>query len=191
MLTEAEVEQGLYQFTVTEYHQMGEAGIFTENDRIELINGRIYTMSPIGRKHFACVARLTKLFTMRLADAAIVSVQNPVILNDRSEPEPDIAVLRPRDDFYEAALPNPADVLLLIEVSEATLRFDKEVKLPLYAQSGIPEVWIINLKTPSVEVYTDPQEGGYGQLKTLKRGQNLTPTAFPLLTFGVSDLMGE
>jgi Uma2 family endonuclease len=190
MLTEIEIAPNQYQFTVEEYHQMGEAGIFTEDDRIELLNGRIYTMSPIGSKHFGCVNRLNAFFSTRLAGKAVVSVQNPVVLNDRSEPEPDITLLRYRDDFYEAQLPDAGDVLLLIEVSDATLRFDKEVKLPLYAQNGIPEVWIINLKAACVEVYTDPQNGSYGQLQTLKRGQSISPQLIPALAVRINELIG-
>ncbi len=189
MTTEIEIAPNQYQFTVAEYHQMGESGIFAEDDRIELLNGRIYTMSPIGRRHFACVNRLNAFFSTRLAGKAVVSVQNPVVLSDRSEPEPDITLLRYRDDFYEAQLPDADDVLLLIEVSDATLRFDKEVKLPLYAESGIPEVWIVNLKSSCVEVYTDPQQGSYSQLQTLKRGQAVTPQQVPLL-IKVNELMG-
>ena len=190
MITETEIVPNQYEFTVEEYHQMGEAGIFTENAGIELLNGRIYTMSPIGKKHFACVNRITRFFAQNLTDQAIVSVQNPVVLNDRSEPEPDVTLLRYQEDFYESQLPNANDVLLLIEVSETTLRFDREIKLPLYAQSEIPEVWIMNLKDASVEVYTNPQEGNYTQLQTLKRGHKLTPQQLPLLAVGVDELIG-
>lgn len=179
-----------YQFTVADYHRMGETGIFTEDDHVELINGRIVKMSPIGRKHFACVNRLTRLFTLQLTDQVVVSVQNPVVLSDRSEPEPDVTLLRPRDDFYEERLPEAADVLLLVEVSEATLRFDKEVKLPLYAESGVAEVWIIDLKTATVEVYAEPQNAIYNQQQTFKRGQSISPRLLPTFTASVQQLIG-
>ncbi len=185
----AEVAQ--HRFTIREYHQMGEAGIFTEDDRIELLEGKIYAMSPVGSRHAACVSRLIRVFTRKLADEAIVNVQNPVELNDRSESEPDLAILLPRDDFYEEQLPKSADVLLLIEVSEATLRFDREVKLPLYAQNGIAEVWIIDLKKSSVEVYREPQDGVYGQKLTLKRGQTIVPEKLPHLTIPIGELLGK
>ena len=185
----AEVAQ--HRFTVREYHQMGEAGIFTRDDRVELLEGKIYAMSPIGSRHAACVKRLTQLFVKKLVDQAIVSVQDPIELNDRSEPEPDLAILLPRDDFYEEQHPKPADVLLLIEVSEVTLRFDRTVKLPLYAQNGIAEVWIIDLKKAGVEVYREPQDGVYGQKLTLKRGQLLTPENLPFLQLTVQELLGK
>lgn len=169
---------------------MGETGIFTEDDRVELLDGQIYTMSPVGRRHAACVKRINRLFTKRADDQAIVSVQDPVELNDHSEPEPDIALLLFRADFYEERLPTAADVLLLIEVSDATLRFDKEVKLPLYAESGIAEVWIIDLKKASIEVYSHPRNGVYQEQQTVKRGQNLTPQQLPSLTLTVQELLG-
>jgi Uma2 family endonuclease len=185
----AEVAQ--HRFTVREYHQMGEAGIFTRDDRVELLEGKIYAMSPIGSRHAACVKRLTQLFVKKLVDQAIVSVQDPIELNDRSEPEPDLAILLPRDDFYEEQHPKSADVLLLIEVSEVTLRFDRNVKLPLYAQNGIAEVWIIDLKKASVEVYREPQDGIYAQKLTLKRGQKLIPDNLPFLELTVQELVGK
>ncbi len=186
----AEIETAPYQFTVGDYHRMGETGIFTEGTRVELLNGQIYTMSPVGRKHAACVKRINNLFSKRLRDQAVISIQDPIILNDFSEPEPDIALLAPRDDFYEAHLPEAPDVFLLIEVSDATLRFDKEIKLPLYAQSGIAEVWIIDLKKSCIEVYTDLQNGLYQQQQTAKRGQFLTPRQLPFLTVVVQELIG-
>jgi Uma2 family endonuclease len=188
MTTTADVLDHL--FTVEAYHQMVDAGILTENDRVELINGRILTMSPIGRKHFACVNRLTNLFASRLVGQTIVSTQNPVVLDDLSEPEPDVVLLNPRADFYESELPTAADVLLLVEVSDATLRFDKQVKLPLYAESGIVEVWIADVKTGRIEVYTQPEAGSYTRQQTYKRGQTLSPQHFPALTVAVEEVIG-
>lgn len=190
MTTEAEIDVVPYLFTVLEYHRMGETGIITEDARVELLNGKIYTMSPIGRKRVACVNRLTNLLPVKLAGRAVVSVQNPVVLNNLSEPEPDIMLLRSRADFYEERLAEAVDVLLLIEVSEATLRFDKEIKLPLYAESSIPEVWIIDLKKGIVEAYSNLQNGSYQQQQTLKRGQTITPQQLPFLTVAVQELIG-
>lgn len=180
-----------HRFTIREYHQMGETGIFTKDDRVELLAGKIYAMSPIGSRHAACVKRLNKLFVSRLGDRALVSVQDPIELSDFSEPEPDLALLLPRDDFYEDQLPRPADVLLLIEVSEAMLRFDREVKLPLYAQNGVAEVWIVDLKKAAIEVYREAQDGLYAQKQTLKRGQKLTPEQLPFLEVTVQELLGK
>lgn len=188
MITEVAVAQ--HQFTIRDYHRMGETGIFTEDDRVELLNGQIYTVSPVGSKHAACVKRINRSFGRNLADEAIVSVHNPVVLNDYSEPEPDVALLFYRDDFYEERLPTAADVLLLIEVSDATLRFDKDVKLPLYAQSAIPEVWIIDLKKACIEVYVNPRDGAYQEQQTRKRGQELTLQQLPFLTVTVQELLG-
>jgi len=179
-----------YQFTVQEYHRMGDTGIISEDARVELIHGQIYTMSPVGRRHSACVKRINKFFAKKIDEQAIISIQDPIVLNDFSEPEPDIALLVYRDDCYEERLPKASDVLLLIEVSEATLRFDKEVKLPLYAESGIPEVWIIDLKKGIIEVNSDLQNGSYQKQQTLKRGQTLIPQQLPLLTVEVQELIG-
>lgn len=166
----AEIETAPYQFTIGDYHRMGETGILSESKRFELINGAIYVKGKTASKEAACRSRLNYVFANRLVSQAIISIKSPIILSEHSEPEPDVTLLRNRDDFYEAQLPEAADVLLLIEVSEATLRFDKEVKLPLYAQNGITEVWIIDLKKSCIEVYTDPQDGVYGQKQILKRG---------------------
>jgi len=149
-------------FSVAEYHQMVDAGILTENDKIELINGEFITMSPIGSKHASCVKRLNTLLSNQLQDDAIISVQDPIQADEYSEPEPDLAVLKPRADFYADGHPQPSDVLIVIEVSDSTLGFDKEVKLPLYAKAGIPEAWVINLPENTVEIYTTPQTGFIG-----------------------------
>jgi Uma2 family endonuclease len=131
------------RFTVHDYHRMGEAGILHEDDRVELIEGELVEMTAIGTRHFSCVNRLNRLLVMHVGDDAIVSVQNPVRLNEYNEPQPDLTVIRPRD--YLESLPKPEDVLLLIEVSDTTLAYDRGVKLPLYARAGIREVWIVDL----------------------------------------------
>ena len=141
-------------FTVDEYHRMGEAGVFSEDDHVDLIEGEILKKSPIGGRHAASFNRLTKEFNNLLGVRAIVSVQNPIMLNDVSEPEPDLAILRPRDDFYGAAHPTASDVLLVIEGGD-TSAYDLKVKLPAYARSGIPQVWIADLTTETVEVHSE------------------------------------
>jgi Uma2 family endonuclease len=148
-------------FTVAEYNRMGEAGIFSEEDRVELVEGEVIERSPIGKRHAACVKRLSALLHRRFGQTAIVSVQDPIQLNDFSEPQPDIVLLNPRDDFYEQSLPMPPDVLLLIEVAETTVQYDRLVKVPLYARASIPEVWLVNLPEEQIELYTEPISGAY------------------------------
>lgn len=163
-------------FNVDDYYRMAEVGIFAPDERrLELIEGEIFKMSPIGTKHASCITRLTAIFGDGLKNAAQVSIQNPVRLDDLSEPEPDVMLLKPRKDFYAEAHPVPADVLLLIEVSDTTLRYDRTVKLPLYARSGIVEVWIVNLKKKVVEVYRKPKHGKYQESKTATAKEILKP----------------
>lgn len=175
------------RFTVHEYHQMAEAGILTEDDRVELIEGEIVDMAPIGSQHAASVARLTVLFS-RVQGRGIVWVQNPIRLGEHSEPQPDLTLLKPRADFYAKAHPGPEDVLLVVEVSDTSAEYDREVKLPLYAQAGIPEVWLVDLATEGVEVYRTPTPQGYREARQLRRDQRLAPQAFPTLDLAVDDL---
>jgi Uma2 family endonuclease len=142
--------------TVEEYHHMIEAGILTEKERVELINGEILEMSPIGNEHSACVKRLNALFNKLLGEKVIVSVQDPVQMGDLSEPEPDIAILKPVEDFYATRRPTPADTLLIIEVADTPFDYDREIKLPLYAESGVPEYWIVNLANKEIEAHRSP-----------------------------------
>ena len=176
-----------WRFTVHDYHRMGEAGILHEDDRVELIEGEIVEMAAIGTRHFSCVNRLTRLLVMNVDDAAVVSVQNPVRLNEHTEPQPDVTVIRPRD--YTESLPEPEDVLLLIEVSDSTLAYDRGVKLPLYARSGIREVWIVDLPGETIERYTDPSGDGYLRVEQARRGQTLQSTALPGLTPAVDEVL--
>jgi hypothetical protein len=176
------------RFTVAEYDQMIAAGILTEDERIELIEGMIAEMSPIGVRHVACINRLTALLTELLGRTAIVSVQNPVHIGERSEPQPDVTVLRPRSDFYGQALATAADVFLLIEVADSSLDYDRAVKTPLYARALIAEVWVINLADETVGVYTEPAEGAYRHIRTLKKGDTLTATVLSAVTLPVDQL---
>ena len=146
--------------TVDEYHQMGEAGILTEDDRVELIEGELVAMAPIGSEHIAASNSLNRLLVLAVGDHGIVSVGNPVRLNRHSEPQPDFSVLKPRDD-YRKMLPRPEDTLLAVEVANTSLDYDRKVKLALYARSGIPEVWIVNLAANEVEVYRSPVADNY------------------------------
>ena len=157
---------------------------------MELIDGEVIELSPISSRHAACVNRLNYLFYSRLRDRAIVRVQNPVELSDRSEPQPDVALLQPRPDFYEAGHPQPQDILLLVEVADTTVEFDREIKMPLYAKSGVREVWIVDLNQNAIAVYREPSLSGYGQVQQLQRGQELAIQAFLDFSLAVDEVLG-
>jgi len=167
---------------------MGEAGILHEDDRVELIEGEIVEMAAIGTRHFACVNALTWLLVRGVGDAAIVSVQNPVRLDEHTEPQPDLTVIRTRD--YRRSLHGPEDALLLIEVSDTTLRYDRGVKLPLYARAGIPEVWIVDLVGEVIERYAGPSGDGYRRVEQARRGEKIESEALPRLTLRVDPVLG-
>ena len=188
MATQIEVTKKL--FTVDEYHRMGEAGIFGPEERVELIEGEILQMSPIGIRHAACVNRANKLLITRLQDRAIVSIQNPVTLDKYSEPQPDILILKPRDDFYVTTGHRPSDVLLMIEVSDSTLRYDTRRKVPLYAATGIPEVWVEDLKNDVILVYRELSGKTFQTTFERRSGETIASLAFPDVPFAVNDLLG-
>jgi Uma2 family endonuclease len=177
-------------FTVDEYHRMSEAGILSEDDRVELIEGEIVKMSPIGSLHAACVKRLNTLLNRKVGQEAIVSVQDPIRLDDYSEPEPDIALLRPRADFYARSHPTAADVLLIIEVADTSLEYDRTVKLPLYAQAGIPEVWLASLPEDRVEAHSEPVNGIYQKVRYARRGESISAERLPSLVLSVDEILG-
>jgi Uma2 family endonuclease len=178
------------RFTVHEYHRMAEAGILHEDDRVELIEGDIVEMTPIGSRHAACVTELTRLLVPLVGDQARVSPQNPLRLGERLEPQPDISVLNVREEGYFGKLPGPEDVLLLIEVSDTTLSYDRGVKLPLYARVGIPEVWIVDLVGEVIERHTDPSGDGYRNSKRARRGETMESAALPELALRVDAVLG-
>jgi len=173
-------------FTRAEYHRMGEVGIFSEDDRVELIRGEIVKMSPIGRHHVAFVNNLNQLLVTRLAGRAIVSVQNPVVLSDDTEPEPDLTILRPRS--YKHAEPTVADVLLLIEVAETSLRYDRVTKRPLYAEAGVPEYWVVDCGAETVEVHRAPTGSGYRELTVVAGASSVNLLAFPDLALTLAEI---
>ena len=150
-----------HRLTVDEYYRMAEVGVLAPDARVELIEGDIVDMAPIGSRHAAAVNLLTERLFRVLADAALVFVQSPVRLNRRSEPQPDLAVVRPRGDRYASGHPTPADVWLLIEVSDTTLRFDLDVKSILYARHSIPELWVVDLIHSELRIFRDPRREGY------------------------------
>ncbi len=176
-------------FTINEYHRMAEAGILHEDDRTELIHGEIIYMSPIGNYHAAVVRRLNTLLSPLVAPQAIVDVQNPVKIGEHSEPEPDIKILPFREDYYAESGVTPQDVLLLIEVSDSTLRYDRNTKLPLYAAAGIPEVWIVDVNKQQLEVYRQPSGERYQFMETLTRDDTVAATQLPL-NVRVKELIG-
>ncbi len=178
------------RLTVDEYHRMGDAGIFLQDERVELLDGELYEMCPIGDGHIGKVNRANFLFGQRLGGRAVVSVQNPIRLSDYAEPEPDIALLRPRADFYETGKARPEDVLLLVEIADTSLNYDRLTKLPRYAAAGIVEVWIVNLLDEQIEVYRDPAAGGYATHTIHVRGDALTPVALPDIAIGVEEILG-
>jgi len=177
-------------FTVDEYHRMAQAGIFSEDDRVELLQGEIVTMAPIGSRHQACVDRLTGLLSLQVAKRAVVRVQGPVRLDEHSEPQPDVALLNVRADYYAQAHPRPEDVLLVVEVAETSAEADRDIKVPLYARAGIAEVWLVDLSGESIEVFQRVSPQGYQEVRRVRRGDRLTPRAIPDLDLAVHDLLG-
>jgi Uma2 family endonuclease len=174
--------------TVTEYHRMGEVGILGERDHVELIEGELVAMAPIGSNHSGTVITLGHSLFRAVGERAMVSVQNPVRLDDFSEPEPDFALLKPRPDSYRDAHPGPADVLLLIEVADTSLNYDRAVKRALYARHAIAELWIVNLAAGEVEVCRQPGPGGYATVHRIGRDGTLEPALLPGVSIPASEL---
>lgn len=169
-----------HRFSLADYMQMIEFGILDENDNLELIRGELVQKMTIGDPHAACVDRLTRLFSRMFdEDVAIVRIQNPVIVLD-SRPEPDVVLAVSRDDDYATSTPLAADILLLIEVADSTLNYDRTEKLSLYAEAGVGEYWIANVKQQCVEVYRDPQSNGtYANAGVFRLGESLTIDRLP------------
>jgi Uma2 family endonuclease len=184
------VEIARHSFTVDEFERMGEAGIFPPAARLELIEGEIVEMSPIGSPHAACVKFLSRLFNELFGKDMLVGTQDPIRLNDFSEPQPDVALLRWRDDFYRSAHPTPADVLLVVEVADTTVETDRKVKVPLYARAGIPEVWLVNIPDERIEVYSDPAGEAYLRAEQFGRGLSAQSQTLKELAVSVEELFG-
>ena len=179
-----------YRFTRDEYHRMAQTGILPPDARVELINGEILEMSPIGRRHKACVDRLTSVFTPPLHSKAIVRVQSSIVLSEGQEPEPDITLLRYRDDFYGDSDETPADILLIIEVADTSEGYDRRTKGPLYARYGIPEMWLADVNRDRLTVYRDPTPDGYATAQVFSPSQSVSPLAFPDLNVPVRAIFG-
>ena len=183
------VTQQTYRFTVEEYYRMGEAGILSPDVRVELVDGEIRRMPPIDPPHANIVDRLTIMLAARLAGVAHLRVQGPIHLDNYNEPQPDLTVMRFRGD-YSRRHPTPVDVLLVIEVADTSLSYDRDEKMPLYGRSGIPEAWLVDVQAGTITVFTEPQAGGYGQQRVLSRGREIVSVAVEGLRVQVDEALG-
>lgn len=179
----------LHRFSAEEYHRLGELGILSPDARVELIEGAIHDMSPIGPFHSGVTMRLNRFFQLRAKGRWVVFVQGAVRLDNYTEPEPDLMLLKPAPDDYVSHHPTPDDVFLLIEVADSTLDFDRGKKLQIYARAGISEFWIVNLKDSMIEVYREPHFTGYESRTVLKAGEKASPGAFPDAALDVAELL--
>ncbi|MDP6454112.1 MAG: Uma2 family endonuclease [SAR202 cluster bacterium] len=178
-----------HRFSVDDYYRMAEVGILTHEERVELVLGEIVEMAPIGDRHASSVDRLAESLTIQINMRAIIRSQNPLRLNQDSVVQPDLVLLARRDDYYASTTPDPNSVLLLVEVSDTTLLYDRNVKLPLYARSGVPEVWIVDLQSGQLEVFTEPSDDGYGSSRTLSSEDSVSPSAFDDISLAVADII--
>jgi Uma2 family endonuclease len=179
-----------HRFTAREFRAMGEAGVLGEDDRVELVDGEIVDMAPIGSRHLSCVVALTHLLVERAQGGYFVSVQNPVRLSERDEPQPDLTLLRRKPDPAAPGPPDPEDVLAVVEVSDTTLSYDRNVKLPLYARAGISEAWVIDLETGNVEVHSGPAPDGYRESRSFGSGDHLVSGIVEGLSVPVDEVLG-
>jgi Uma2 family endonuclease len=177
-------------FSVDDYYKMADVGILKARDHTELINGEIIQVSPMGSHHAAAVTRVNNLFVRLFQDKALLRPQLPLRLNRFNEPEPDIVLLKPHPDCYSSQHPGPVDVFLVMEISVSSLRYDRDIKLPIYASSRVPEIWIVDLQRESLLVYRDPGAGGYATALHLERGNAVSCLAFPETKLDVNDLFG-
>ena len=166
-------------FTVHDYHRMVDAGILSEDDRVELIRGEILAMSPIGPRHSAAVLRATQAMVRIVADRAIVGVQGSIRLDEYDEPQPDVYLLRPKDDYYASGHAGPADILLIIEMADSSLEYDQTIKAKLYAETGVAEYWIADVRNDRLLVYSDRHDNSYANCRELQRGETIAPALLP------------
>ncbi len=189
MAVQLQVQAQRKLFTTAEYHQMIQAGVFGEDDRLELIEGEVTEMSPISSNHAGHVKQLAAYFHNVLRKRVIVSVQDPIHLSEYSEPQPDLALLRPRADYYAGSHPTPDDVLLVVEVVETSAGFDRDVKMPMYARTGVVEAWLVSLADGWIEVYREPSSAGYLLTRRVLPGTTLSLQAFPEDELAASDMV--
>jgi Uma2 family endonuclease len=178
------------RFTAGEYHQMIEAGVFGQDERLELIDGEIVQMSPIGDRHAACVRRLNELLGHLFAGRALVDVQNPIVVDVAYAPQPDLALLRPRADYYAKQTPTTADCWLVIEVADTSAEFDRQIKAPRYARGGVAELWLIDLERDVVVAYRDPAGNAYQQVQVVHRGETMSIAALGAPGVPVEAILG-
>ena len=178
-----------YKFDFHQYREIFKAGILTKDDRVELIDGVIIAMSGTGPEHNATLNSSNRFWVIRLGERAIVQIQSSVLLDEMNAPQPDVAILKPRADFYRYRLPGADDILLAVEVADSSVRNDRR-KLALYARFGVPEVWIANIPARTIEAYTDPSGGEYATRRTFRPGQTVSPAAFPDVALPVADVIG-
>src|SRR5262249_28356570 len=183
-------QPALKLFTVSDYHQMIEAGVLKEDDRVELLNGEIIEMTPIGPRHASHVDRLVNILPAKLKGTAILRVQSPILLSDYSEPQPDLTLLKPRADFYADGHPTPADIFAVIEVSDSTVENDRRAKIPNYALAGILEAWLIDLVNDRIEVHSNPYNGVYQEVRIIQRGQKVISNSLPHLKLKADEVLG-
>lgn len=176
-----------HRWSVAEYHQMAKSGLLDETDRVELIEGELIDMAPIGSKHAFRVDRIARALQLAIGNAFLVRVQNPVLLGEHSEPQPDIALVK--DKNYSDAHPVAEDVLLIVEVSDTTLEYDRDVKLALYARHGIPEVWLFDVKAGELTVYREPAEGQYRLARKPMATESVSPKLVPIVAIALSDVL--
>ena len=177
------------KFTVAEYYRMAEVGILGPEERLELIEGDIIVMPPIGPGHADNVNELNEVLAGYAPGRFRIGIQNPIHLDNGSEPQPDVVLLRRRPEGYGAAHPTPADVLLIIEVADSTLNYDREVKAHIYGRNNVPETWVRNLPDDCIERFSEPGPNGYGQRTVHRRGETITPVSLPDLRLAVADLL--
>jgi Uma2 family endonuclease len=186
MGAEGEIER--IKWTVADYHRMAEVGLLAPDARVELIDGEIVRMAPIGLRHADCVNRLAMKLTRIVGDAAYMSYGNPVRLSNYSEPQPDITLLARRAEGYGTRAPAPEDVLLAIEVAQSSLRFDLRVKVPLYARAKLHEVWIIDVEAERVHAFDQPVDGGYARTREFAAGERISIAALPTISVDIAEL---
>jgi Uma2 family endonuclease len=184
------VDAKRHRFTRADYHRMAEAGILQPDARVELIDGDIVEMSPIGRRHNSRVDWLNRALSRAVGDEAIVRVQGSIVLDDNDEPEPDLVLLRPRADFYADKDATAEDVLLVVEVADSSEPYDRRTKAPLYARHGIPEYWLLDLTRNTLTRYLDPTPDSYATTRVYRPGESLGPLAFPALSLAVGEILG-
>ncbi len=177
-----------HRWSVEEYHRMARSGLLDETDRVELIEGELVDMAPIGSKHAFLVDRLAELLSSGPQGSYMVRVQNPVVLGERNEPQPDIALVR-RINYIDRH-PGPNDILLIVEISDTTLEYDRDVKLALYARHGIPEVWLLNVKAGELTVYREPAEGQYRLIRKPTAAEAVTPVLVSGVAIAVAEVLG-